>query len=811
MPVESGMTTTSRCARRFLVRSAAVLAFCLASVVPPAAAQDSSIAPTIEAALAEKGFDVEVLSVIGNVLRHEPTWRPPSVDALVQGSLDAPGAIADGIETIETMIRDRIGLGRDGWRATSAGNERTCPIKDRRLPAILDWYIERLAEDALGLTAARHTCAARGCPSVATFVAATKDDAVLRKVLATPAVTEGAQHLRDDAPGLFALHQELLACLGAVPRDTAACVRLSAWGAIAFGTTGDDVYKAGTAAVIIDPGGNDRYDLAPVPPGRLRVIIDLAGDDSYVGSDPAFLAAAILIDRAGNDSYDSPASGQAATIAGLSLLVDGDGDDAYSAVHLAQGAAVSGMAVLVDGAGVDRYRVATYGQGYGGPLGVGVLWDTAGNDTYDGVGLVDTKDGRGRLSWTQGVGRGLRLGVGGGIGLLLDDAGDDRYAAELFAQGSGYYFGLGMVRDGAGDDQYRARRYAQGAGVHQAVGILDDKSGNDTYETSIGVSQGLGLDTAVGVLRDRQGDDTYSAKTLAQGAGTARGIGILVEGGGRDRFAIDGSGWGQDHWSRGLPGPSFLLGADTADTFVLGKEEQTVEAMPVAGPHGTRPPRAPGPRFLACPDVSAAAGAAGALVPLVNPLAALRGSAPRAGKGDAEMAIYRSLTAGLPDALPGYLAAVPSTEFADAFALLEIVRCWVATASEQDAMTLARLLTEDLVATSPHPRPWLNAHLLERLPGTVGSRRPAIEALVAHPSCAARSRALDLARTGLGPSAPPPAWSRRLVSDALSGDCWHRHAAVLRLLETRPDLAGSMQSLPPTVPAFLRRPRPLFE
>ena len=31
----------------------------------------------------------------------------------------------------------------------------------------------------------------------------------------------------------------------------------------------------------------------------------------------------------------------------------------------------------------------------------------------------------------------------GGIGILRDERGDDRYEAQMFAQGSGYYFALG--------------------------------------------------------------------------------------------------------------------------------------------------------------------------------------------------------------------------------------------------------------------------------------------------------------------------------------------------------------------------------
>ena len=71
----------------------------------------------------------------------------------------------------------------------------------------------------------------------------------------------------------------------------------------------------------------------------------------------------------------------------------------------------------------------------------------------------------------------MRAALGGGTGILRDDAGHDEYVAEMFAQGVAYYYALGLLWDRAGDDRYRAARYAQGNGVHQAVGVLRDEAG----------------------------------------------------------------------------------------------------------------------------------------------------------------------------------------------------------------------------------------------------------------------------------------------------------------------------------------------
>ena len=98
------------------------------------------------------------------------------------------------------------------------------------------------------------------------------------------------------------------------------------------------------------------------------------------------------------------------------------------------------------------------------------------------------------------MGLGGRSSLGGGIGILRDDAGDDRYEAEMFAQGAAYFFGAGLLWDRGGEDRYSAIRYAQGCGVHQAAGILRDEAGNDRYALAVGVGQGMGLDQSVGLF-----------------------------------------------------------------------------------------------------------------------------------------------------------------------------------------------------------------------------------------------------------------------------------------------------------------------
>ena len=154
-------------------------------------------------------------------------------------------------------------------------------------------------------------------------------------------------------------------------------------------------------------------------------------------------------------------AGLGAALAGAALLIDFAGNDGYEAKFFGQGAAAFGFGALLDLGGDDRYRVEAWGQGFGIGDGVGLLWDRAGNDRYLAGGVLDRSSAQGGEAGA-GSGYGLRGRVGGGIGILRDDAGDDTYEAQMFAQGLGYYYGVGVLWDRGGNDRYRALQYAQG-------------------------------------------------------------------------------------------------------------------------------------------------------------------------------------------------------------------------------------------------------------------------------------------------------------------------------------------------------------
>jgi hypothetical protein len=174
------------------------------------------------------------------------------------------------------------------------------------------------------------------------------------------------------------------------------------------------------------------------------------------------------------------------------------------------------------------------------PGGAGWLLNGKGNDHYYSKGKRPTAYGDAGIfdSWSQGCGVGFRGLQSGGVALLYDGAGKDRYEAGNFSQGGGYYFGIGMLRDGGKDnDVYIGSRYNQGFAAHQSVGYFEELGGNDIYTTRQFVAQGLSWDETVVAFIDHGGDDVYEGGgSFSQGASAHNGFCLFLDLGGRNRF-----------------------------------------------------------------------------------------------------------------------------------------------------------------------------------------------------------------------------------------------------------------------------------
>lgn len=343
-----------------------------------------------------------------------------------------------------------------------------------------------------------------------------------------------------------------------------------------------------SVALLVDLGGDDRYT-APIAANQsldngVSVAIDLAGADEYgypvvahavdamgfLASDrdgrdtrarisrsrtfrqgSGRLGVALLYDfGTSNDRYQSLRGSQGFGAFGVGALFDEGGDDQYNVEAGGQGAAVNGVGVLLDQAGVDRYTAWTYAQGFGYVRGVGVLYDRDGADEYVAketpVAYPSPQNPMVNTSFSQGGGFGRRadgvdnINMSGGIGVLRDARGNDRYSASIFGQATGYWGGMGLLLDGAGDDQYDARWYVQGGAAHFAFAALVDGGGRDVHNMNASrqnMTAGAGHDFSVGyLLADGMDGDVYNVPNLALGAGNANGTGFFVEAGGDDEY-----------------------------------------------------------------------------------------------------------------------------------------------------------------------------------------------------------------------------------------------------------------------------------
>ncbi len=330
-------------------------------------------------------------------------------------------------------------------------------------------------------------------------------------------------------------------------------------GLIVIGTKGNDkyIYNA-PPLLILDPGGDDEYQISGYAVDYpLSAIIDVAGNDRYISRDStapgiagAVLGVSILIDKGGNDIYEAKNVAQGCGIFGAGVVMDNNGHDRYRAKSFAQGCGVFGAGILSDSTGNDSLYCWSNSQGYGYTRGCGLCINYSGEDVYIAEDSTLFSPGQQtqehNSSLAQGVGFGKRADFtdghswAGGVGILCDISGNDKYSAGLFAQGCGYWFAVGMLLDGAGDDIYRSVWYTLGSGAHFAVGYLDDFSGNDSYTATMNMSLGSGHDFTIGYLNDRGGNDTYIAPGLSLGGGNFQGIGIFHDWGGDDIYKTSG-------------------------------------------------------------------------------------------------------------------------------------------------------------------------------------------------------------------------------------------------------------------------------
>ncbi len=377
-------------------------------------------------------------------------------------------------------------------------------------------------------------------------------------------------------------------------------------GYIVLSGASDGYYSSDDHLLIIDTAGGEAY--ASCAANRsfdspVSVCIDLGGDDTYRNEDatsPAFGAGvfgySVLIDCAGDDSYETPYIGEGCGVFGTGVLWDISGDDSYSGFRSMQGCGTFGTGILADNAGNDSYELYEYGQGYGYTMGCGYLVDSSGDDTYRGLEEPAELSNGGPfgeerfIHFAQGAAFGRRAdftdghGWAGGVGILVDGAGDDRYECQVYGQGTGYWYGIGMCVDKGGDDYHHAGWYSLGSSPHFAIGILQDDAGDDRYVLKQMQSIGNGRDFSIGWFEDGAGDDWYQGGIMCFGTGDVNGLGFFWDRSGNDVYMAQAPCFGQSRMSSAGSLRDFML---TLGLFVDGGGTDTYLRLPGDGrPHG---------------------------------------------------------------------------------------------------------------------------------------------------------------------------------------------------------------------------------
>lgn len=363
---------------------------------------------------------------------------------------------------------------------------------------------------------------------------------------------------------------------------------------IVDGSETNNSYGWSDYLLIVDGGGDDIYTCSAGSTVSYQncasVVIDVKGNDKYIAPNdqsPTFgagvLGCGILCDLAGNDSYLSVNYSQGIGLLGVGILADYSGDDIYDGIDFVQGAASFGVGIAIDINGSDEYKCFFGGQGYGYTMGFGLLYDKTGNDFYDSndtqIIHPSAQNANHNTSMAQGCGNGRRADItdghsmSGGVGMLIDEQGDDIYSCGVFGQGVAYWFGIGILSDNTGNDTYKGLWYVQGATAHFAISLFRDGAGDDHYQALQATSIGVGHDFSISWHMDSGGNDTYDCWRIEKndkgeqqtlygglmlGCGNETGMGIFLNVGGDDIY---------EGRSENMYGGAYVASPTTPDTI----------------------------------------------------------------------------------------------------------------------------------------------------------------------------------------------------------------------------------------------------
>jgi len=327
--------------------------------------------------------------------------------------------------------------------------------------------------------------------------------------------------------------------------------------------------------------GNDAAELVRRPTPWGDILIAGTGNDRHRGE-----KAAVIVDLGGDDLYSDEVGSTSFDDRPLAAIVDLAGDDSHASTKpCAQACGLGGVALLVDVAGDDRYLGGDWSQG-AGVLGAGFLVDLAGDDDYR----------------ARRLGQGLGLW---GLGFLIDAAGNDTYDGLGFVQGVGLPAGIGVLHDEAGDDRYHAKggtptgygtpgvfdAWSQGCGFgfrglqSGGLGVLADGGGRDRRIAG-NFAQGGGYWFGWGILHDAGRDDDVSiGSRYDQGFSAHQAVGTYVDDGGDDRYVTENGVIAGLAWDESVTAFVDLAGNDLyrAGFFSLGASAHDAVSIFIEG------------------------------------------------------------------------------------------------------------------------------------------------------------------------------------------------------------------------------------
>ena len=144
-----------------------------------------------------------------------------------------------------------------------------------------------------------------------------------------------------------------------------------------------DLDQMRDVAAVIDLGGNNTYYEGTVGLDRpVLVIVNLGGNNIFRGEKAgiqggAVLGVSMLVNTGGNNTYEALDVAQGSALAGVGILVDFGGNNRYRGIRRVQGQAIGGVGILIGRGGKNDYHAAMWAQGFGGPLGFGLLDNVA--------------------------------------------------------------------------------------------------------------------------------------------------------------------------------------------------------------------------------------------------------------------------------------------------------------------------------------------------------------------------------------------------------------------------------------------------